>query len=162
MSSQSDSLWSDSSANDLLRKERFSSSQAVREWLVYQALASGNKPLPPSLRVMGPGAFERVCMLLRKGLLELDYKPDHLQIVHVPPINDPLYMQAMLYWSVRLKCTLPLLAEGYAQLGKYASFDQVQLKVRELQEEEKASKRWMRTDGHTHGAAATLPMPSRL
>ncbi|RYX91124.1 MAG: hypothetical protein EOO28_27040 [Comamonadaceae bacterium] len=145
--------------------EHYSRSQYVRDWLVYTALAGNNMPLTAHLRASQSGAFERVCNGVRRGTITLDYAPANDAIVEMPPINHPHHMQAMLYWCVRIDCSMSVLSEAYAQLGRSASLDQIRQvskRVRQEEERERARKQsdkgWMRTQGHSNGAAATMPM----
>ncbi|MDO9402578.1 MAG: hypothetical protein Q7T87_00945 [Polaromonas sp.] len=142
--------------------EAYSKSQDVRDWLVHTALAGNNIPLTPDLHASHAAAFRRAREGVRKGLIELDYAPADEQVVDVPPINHPHHMQAMLYWCVRLDCTLELMSEAYAQLGRGMAFDQVAVTVRRLEAEESKNQRgWLRTRGRTISPAATMPMFGR-
>lgn len=142
--------------------ENYSKSQAVRAWLVYTALASNNLPMRPDLRASQKYAFRRVFEGLRRGLITLDFAPADEAVVEIPPINHPHYMQAMLYWCVRLDCNLSVLSEAYAQLGRAAPFEQMRVAAKRVQGEEKRARKvnkgWLRTEGHSSGPAATMPM----
>ena len=150
------SIWNDGSKPT---SEPYSRSQDVRDWLVHTALAANNIPLTPALRASHATAFKRVCESVRQGRVKLDYEPLHDEVVDIPPINHAHHMQAMLYWCVRLDCTLALLSEAYAQLGRGVALSQVAATVKRLDDEESpAVKGWLRTLGRSISPAATIPM----
>ena len=152
--------WSDNS--DHQPAEPYSRSGAVRDWLVYTALVGNNMPLTANMRASQEDAFARVFEGVRRGAITLDYSPAEDAVVDIPPINHPHYMQAMLYWCVRLDCTISVLSEAYAQLGRAAPVQHLRMTTRRVRIEEEKTRKidngWQRTQGHSNGPAATLPM----
>lgn len=112
----------------------FTESQAVRELLTLQALASRVDGLAGELESRYARLFNEVTSHIVQGLISLDYIP--AGGVTIPPAGHPLHMQAMLYWCARLHCPLADLAEAVARCGASASPRRVMIVLAEMAREE--------------------------
>ncbi len=99
--------------------QAYGASEAVRELLVLLALSNSPLEKPAELEQATAMAFTNVCHDMKHGLVLLDYQPLDPQTLDIPPIAHPQHMQALLYWSCQLDCTLSGLAEAHAQLGSH-------------------------------------------
>ncbi|RYX95816.1 MAG: hypothetical protein EOO28_10430 [Comamonadaceae bacterium] len=97
--------------------KRFSNSEPVREWLVLRALDSFAKGEYKSDEHQIAAAYARMVDELKRGVLVLDYMPTNIYMLDIPAIGHPLYLQAMVYWSVHMDCSLEELSEVHAELG---------------------------------------------
>jgi hypothetical protein len=99
--------------------QAYGASEAVRELLVLLALSNSQLEKPAELEQATAMAFGNVCHDMKHGLVLLDYQPLDPQTLDIPPTDHPQHMQALLYWSCQLDCTLSGLAEAHAQLGSH-------------------------------------------
>ena len=97
----------------------YAASETVRELLVLLALSGSPLEKPAELERATAIAFGNVCHDIGHGLILMDYQPFDPQTLDIPPIDHPHHMQALLYWSCELGCTLSGLAEAHAQLGSH-------------------------------------------
>ena len=133
----------------------FSESDSVKEWqLMLAASASatpGNTPTPRQIA----DAFDRVAYGVRHGLISIDYVPADAVSMDIPHVGHPHYMQAMVYWCVRLDCTLTVLCEAHARLGRSPSITNAQSAVQRVAHEETPVAR------QRSATPATVPMFER-
>ena len=74
----------------------------------------------------------RVTAAIRQGQLRLSYLPPPADTVSLPATIDPLYIQALLYWRIRLDAPVPLLLDACSQLGENPSIDDVQCALNDI------------------------------
>lgn len=103
----------------------YGASETVRELLVLLALSGSPLDRPDELERATAIAFANVCHDLSCGLVAMDYHPFDPQTLDIPPIDHAHHMQALLYWSCELGCSLTSLTEAYAQLGSYPRVEAV-------------------------------------
>jgi hypothetical protein len=136
----------------------YTRSEAVRQLLTLVALTNDNAKAHPDMHVAMRGAFDNVMEGLRTGHLVLDYLPGAGAKVEIPPVSDPHYMQALLYWCSRLQCTLPRLVEAYARLGSQPSVEAMWATLRRIEQEDAVAETALAS---TRMPANTRPSPFR-
>lgn len=97
----------------------YGASETVRELLVLLALSGSPLDRPDELERATAIAFTNVCHDISSGLVTMDYRPFEPQTLDIPPLGHVHHMQALLYWSCAMGCSLTSLTEAYAQLGSY-------------------------------------------
>ncbi|MES2279771.1 MAG: hypothetical protein V4573_04090 [Pseudomonadota bacterium] len=127
----------------------YGASEAVREWLVLLALSGSPLEKPAELERATAMAFANVCHDVRQGLVLMDYQPFDPKTLDIPPIDHPEHMQALLYWSCTLGCTLSGLAEAHAQLGSHPRLDDVRAAMLRMSHED--------AQGRTQAASTQRP-----
>ena len=123
----------------------YTNSDSVRQWLVLRALsgdAEGQKAASQQALDM---AFDRMAYGFKHELIELDYSPADGVTLDIPNIDDPTYLQAMVFWSVRMNCTLSTLSEAHALLGSHPSVKNTCRAVARLEHDAASDDRWAGT-----------------
>lgn len=115
-----------------VESQAYGASESVRELLVLLALSGSPLEKPAELERATAMAFANVCHDLWHGLILMDYQPFDPQTLDIPPIDHPHHMQALLYWSCELGCTLSGLAEAHAQLGSHPRVDAVRAAIKRM------------------------------
>lgn len=138
--------------------DTYSSSEAVREFLVLKALASSPGVLPENLQMAHDVAFAKVCDGIRKGSIVLDYEPQASGCVDMPPVSDPNYMQALMYWCAQMRCPLARLVEAHARIGQFASRALLQETLDLIEKEDLEPSTGFRSTDKWHAAPSTIPL----
>lgn len=129
------------------RATAYRHSEDVRHFLVLLALRTGTRDLSQELRAALPVALGRVIAGLQSGHILIDYSPQYADRVDIPTMNHAHYMQALLYWTARLDCSMERLAEAHARLGKAPKVAHVQHMIEQIENEENLADTHM---GSTH------------
>ncbi|RZJ16280.1 MAG: hypothetical protein EOO54_17265 [Haliea sp.] len=138
---------------------KFANNPLVRQWLVLRAIqSSGVQMYGRSLQKDLDFAFAEVAGAMGRGVIDMDYRPANPAAVDIPPFGHPHHIQAMLYWSTRLRCTLPVLTEAHERLGKCPSFESAGITVRRIEKEERLTATWANDVRRPHGMEPTMPM----
>lgn len=138
--------------------DTYSSSVAVREFLVLKALASSSGVLPENLQMAHDVAFAKVCEGIRKGSIVLDYEPQASGCVDMPPVSDPHYMQALMYWCSQMRCPMSNLVEAHARIGQFASRALLQEVLDAIEKEERLHTTGFESTDRWHAAPSTIPL----
>ncbi len=140
--------------------ESFVTSQLVRDFLVFKALMSTTVDLPPALAADHDAAFAKVCEGIRTGAIVLDYAPEASGCVDMPPVSDPTYIQALLYWCAQMRCPMPRMAEAHARVGQFASRALLEEVLDVIEDEEAMPSTAFQTTNTWHIAGPrTIPLP---
>lgn len=115
----------------------YTRSEAVRDLLALDQLEKSNASIGTDERMAMRDAFSKVMDGLRSGQLTLDYQPpEDGRTVDVPAASHEHYMQALLYWCSRLKCTIPRLVDAYSRLGARPTVEAMWAMVRRIEQED--------------------------
>lgn len=115
----------------------YSRSEAVRDLLAMAELAKNDAAMGTEERMAMRDAFGKVMDGLRSGRLTLDYQPAaDGTTIDIPAVSHEHYMQALLYWCSRLKCTIPRLVDAYARLGARPTVEAMWAMVRRIEQED--------------------------
>lgn len=136
----------------------FSNSDAVRQWLVLRALAEDSEGRKAGTPAALCEAYDRMAYGFRHDLIAIDYTPADDITLDIPNIDDPTYLQALVYWSVRMNCTLATLSEAHALLGANPSVDNASKAVARLEHEASCLDNWLGTLQMADPSPATVPM----
>lgn len=139
---------------------RFSEHEDVRKLLVLRALASHAPHFAPRMDDELKQAMHRVVKAVREHRVSFDFRPTSPSRLNFPPLEDPLFMQALIYWCVRLDCGIEELVEAQARLGATPLVTQVEAALQVIRIE------WEPTDGakvdsRALGTVRTVPMGER-
>jgi hypothetical protein len=144
---------------EITEPQKYVNSDAVRQWLVLMALSGkNNSPMTEDLSMGEALAFNNVCAGVQSGQIELDYAPANGQTLDIPRMDHPLYMQALLYWSTQLRCTVQVLAETHATLGSLPSLEQACTAVRQIEREAVITRSWRNSSKRRRSGGETIPM----
>ncbi len=138
--------------------QTYSASEAVREFLVLKALSSNSVALPQNLQDAHDAAFDKVCEGIRMGSIVLDYEPEASGCVDMPPVSDPAYMQALMYWCAQMRCPLARLVEAHARIGQFASRALLQETLDLIEKEDMVPSTGFRSTDKWHAAPSTIPL----
>ncbi|RYX95242.1 MAG: hypothetical protein EOO28_12595 [Comamonadaceae bacterium] len=137
----------------------FKSSQNVRHWLVLRALDAHRAGEYVSDSKEMEHAFGLVVDGVRSGKIKLAYKPPTLLTFALPGREDPMHLQAMVYWCTQMNCSLEILADAHCSLGSKAPLKDLFEIIARLKREHFANLRWKKTVLKETMTPATVPMP---
>lgn len=97
--------------------------------------ASGGPP--PALNGAHQELLSRVVRLVERGELELDFRPPADDSVTVAPLDDPMHLQSLLYWTVRLRKPMARVLEACRRAGDGATIKTVLATIRKIENEDR-------------------------
>ena len=137
----------------------FHTSQNVRYWRVLRALeTSAAGDYVTDARELAD-AFELVLKGVRDGRIKLSYSPASLLVFDIPPRHDPLYLQAMVFWCAKMRCSLEVLVDAHSTLGNSAPVKDLFMIVSRSRREQLNPHLWEKTLVRDTFTPATVPVP---
>lgn len=119
------------------RASAYAESEDAQQLEAVSARARASGAPPPALHGPHQDLLSRVLRLIERGELALDFRPPADGSVTVAPLDDPMHMQSLLYWTVRLRKPMARVLEACRRAGDAASVKTVLATIRKIEQEDR-------------------------